>query len=226
MATTQATIGEKTPEYMWADGTGGRVHLPDVHRNIHEALPDARLIFSLRNPVERAISAVNHCIRYGRVHPLQGVDELLLGRKQHLLHGYGVLEMGYYARFLEAYLELFDREQILILIFEEGIVQEPVLTLSQVCSSLGVDPSFQFTALSQRDNRYHTSTLRLLLDYYAPFLRPLTRRIDRYPPQRRPLRPSDHTLRALYRLHEQENERPYSLLGRRIPSWDMPSALR
>jgi len=216
--TTETAIGEKSPEYMWANGSGRDSHLPNVHRNIHSALPDVKLIFSLRNPVERAISAVNHHIRRGRVHPFCPIDQLLLGSKKHLLEGRGILQKGYYAQLLEAFFELFDRQQVLILIFEEDIVQDPALGLRKACRFLDVDPSFEFTALDQRNNRYRASTLRLLVNYYLPSLSERFRRIDHHFPQRKPSRPSEGTIRALYDLYAPENERLFSLLGRRIPS--------
>lgn len=63
--TEQKAIGEKTPEYLWANGEGWEDHQSDVHQKIFQTLPEAKLIVTLRNPVDRAISAINHIIRSG-----------------------------------------------------------------------------------------------------------------------------------------------------------------
>lgn len=73
--TTETAIGEKTPEYLWANGAGWEDHLSNVHKNLFETLPNARLIITLRNPVDRAISALHHIIRSGRISPLHDINE-------------------------------------------------------------------------------------------------------------------------------------------------------
>lgn len=100
----ETAIGEKTPDYLWANGIGVEGHLPDVHRNIFEALPQANLIVSLRNPAERVISVVNHIMGSGRISPFHKIDDLLTGERKHLVEGHVVIDYGRYYRQLEAYL--------------------------------------------------------------------------------------------------------------------------
>lgn len=133
--TTEKAIGEKTPEYLWANGEGWEDHLSNVHKNLFETLPKAKLIITLRNPVNRAVSAVNHIIRSGRISPLHDINELLVGSKQHLLKGYGIIEKGiYYPQLLE-YQKLYPEKQMLVLIFEE-MIANPQKTLETVCEFL------------------------------------------------------------------------------------------
>jgi hypothetical protein len=215
----EKAIGEKTPDYLWANGIGVEGHMPDVHRHIHEALPGVKLIASLRNPVERAISAVNHIVRTGRISPLHAIDDLLVGGKQALVEGHGVIDYGRYHRQLEAYLEYYDRSQMLILIFEEDIVQNPTLGLKKACDFLGVDPSFEFSGVHEKSNPYRYSKVGLILDYYLSFPRLLTRRVDRFLPAHK-ARPSSAVIRQLYIGYETENEQLFALLGRELPvSW-------
>jgi hypothetical protein len=155
-------IGEKTPSYLWANGKGVGGHLPNVHQNIHQALPHARLIISLRNPVERALSAVNHLIRTGRISPLHRTDDLVFGSKQHLVQGQGLFERGYYYQQIQAYLQYFDPEQILILIFEEDIVEHPEVGLRKVCNFLEIDDSFEFSYLHKKSNAYRYTIVQVM----------------------------------------------------------------
>lgn len=165
----QKAIGEKTPDYLWANGKGVEEHLPDVHLNIYKLLPDAKLILILRNPVERAISAVNHIMRTGRISPLHNIDDLLLGNKKHLIKGHGVIDYGYYYRQIEAYHKYFYPSQILILIFEEDIADSPKIGLEKVCDFLGIDSSFEWKKINDKINQNKTSKFGLTISYYLPF---------------------------------------------------------
>ena len=213
-----AAIGEKTPDYLWANGQGVEGHLPDVHRNLHAVVPDARLIVVLRNPVERAVSAVLHLLRTRRVSPIHSLDDLLVGRGRDLVRGHGVIEYGFYCEQLEAYLELFDRDRMLVLFFEEDVRDDPASTLRRVCAFLGIDPGHPFAEASEGVNVARRSRLGLLADFYLPALGALWRRGDALLPAYRPT-PSDAVLRELYALYDEPNQRLFRLLGRRAASW-------
>ena len=164
-------IGEKTPEYLFANGNAGEGHLPDVHKNLFHNLPDAKLIIILSNPVNRAISAVNHIIRSGRISPLHNIDQLLFGKKTHLLEGHGVIAKGMYYQQIKAYLEFFDQRQLLILVYEEDLIRDSISGIKKVCNFLGADSDFNFTKLEDRINQHNCSRIRMLVDYYLPQLR-------------------------------------------------------
>ena len=211
-------VGEKTPDYLWAHGRGTEGHLACVHENIHRTLPDARLIAVLRDPVERAISAVKHIVRSGRVSPRHSLDDLLLGGASELLAGHGVLEYGQYCHQLEAYRGLFGSDQLLTLVFEEDIVLQPTRGLAEVCRFLEIEPDFSLGESAAAENENRSSRAGLLAGYYLPPLRPLIARLDRRLPGRL-AEPRRETREALYDFYREDNERLFELLGRRIPSW-------
>ncbi len=212
-------VGEKTPDYFWADGRGGEGHMPDVHRLIHRHLPDAKLIVTLKNPVDRAVSAVKHLIRTRRISPLHRMDDLLAGKRSGLLEGFGIFEVGRFFTLLTAYLEFFMRDQILVLFFEEDIVQRPHEGLKKVCAFLEIDDSFRFSGSTQRVNRFNSCKLHLIARYYFPVLSPLTSVLGRLLPES-DYPPSESVLRHLYGFYNEENRRLFDLLGRECPeSW-------
>ena len=217
-AAGHAAVGEKTPDYLWAHGRGVEGHLPCVHENIHRTLPDVRLIAVLRDPVERAISAAKHILRSGRISPRHSLDDLLLGPASDLVAGHGVLEYGQYAHQLEAYRELRGSDRLLVLVFEEDIVQQPTRGLTQVCHFLEIEPLLSADELPAAENENLSSRAGLLAGYYLPRLRPLVARLDRRLPGRL-AGPSPETRDALYDFYREDNERLFELLGRRIPSW-------
>lgn len=213
-------VGEKTPDYLYAGGRGLEDHLPEVHRHVHAALPHAKLIAILRDPVERAVSAVNHLMRTHRVPPSANADRVLKGDLRHIADGHGVLDYGRYARQLDAYLELYGDGQLLVLVYEEAIVAQPEVGVRAACRFLGA-ADFAFPRLHERHNEPQRTMTQLRTAYRVPLLRPLLRGAG----ARRlgaPLRarPTPPVLRRLYELYAEDNERLYALLGRRIPAWD------
>lgn len=209
-------VGEKTPDYFWPNGKGGEGHDPDVHRHIKRYMPDGQFLLILRDPVRRAISAVNHLLRTHRVSPLPPVDDYLVGKKRHLADAHGVIDYGFYQKHLDAYLELFDRKQFLVLIAEEATVQ-PAPAFKAACSFLGV-ADFSFSGVRERVNAPKRSKPRLAVDYYLPFLRGVSRGLDkRFKAE--PLQPRAATIETLRVMYADENERLYKFLGRRPEEW-------
>ncbi len=213
-------IGEKTPDYLWANGNGVEGHLPFVHKNIYNTLPEARLIVILRNPVERAISAVNHIIRSGRISPLHNIDDLLTGKKKHLVEGHGVIDKGRYYNQLKAYCEYFDLKQILVLFFEDEVEQNPALGLRHVCDFLNINPDIEFADKYSKFNEFGSSRLGLVIKYYLPFMKLLSKVLNLFFPSPK-ARPNQETVSKLYEIYRDQNEKLFDLLQRKPASWTM-----
>lgn len=219
-ASSEKAVGEKTPDYYWTGTAGAEDHLPDVHRNIYDLLPDVRLLLVLRNPVDRAISAVNHIVRSGRVSPRFSADQLLVGEKRHLVEPHGVIDYGRYIKHIEAYLEIFQRKQLRILIFEEDVVRHPEEGLAKATRFLGIDPAFSFPEVRTKVHAPSVSLMGLYARYYVPWIRPLVDAADAVIGSREgTLRPRDETVEKLYLTYEADNERLFEFLGREIEPW-------
>ena len=219
-ASDYKAVGEKTPDYIWANGNGVEGHLPDVHKNIADVLPEARLIVVMRNPVTRAISAVNHIVRSGRISPFMSIDDLLLGRRRHMVEGHGVLDYGFYFRHISSYLEHFNQDRMLFLIYEEDVISDPDSGLRKVCTFLGIDPNHVFNEMRAKVNSPRRSRIGMAAGYYLPMLRGKIRKLEMLMPLGNAyFRPNDRTIKALYRLYAEENEKLFSFLGRRVPDW-------
>lgn len=212
-------IGEKTPSYLWVTGERRRTHLPHVHRRIHALLPDARLIAILREPVARAVSSARHHIRVGRVPPRIGLDALLVGAHRDLAEELGIIDMGRYARALEAYLELYDASQLLILVYEEDVRGDPAAGLQRACGFLGIDPSFPFRDAARPVGRHRTTAVGSYLRRYVPGARRfgLAQWADRHCAELPGPRPE--TLARLRAEYAADNARLAALLGRVPAGW-------
>jgi hypothetical protein len=223
-ATARQTIGEKTPDYIWANGDGVEGHHPDVHKNLHTHLPEAKLIVLLRNPVDRAISAVKHIIRSGRVSPRHSLDDLLVGDKHDLVSGHGVLEYGYYSKHLGAYLDLFSRSQILLLFFEEDVVEAPREGFEKALRFLDLPRSEEVEGIQEKVNADKMSLLEMYVKYHVPRLVGVVRRLrPLFPWKMSP--PSEKTITWLYDHYADHNRQLAELLDRPLPeSWKASDA--
>ncbi|HET9908870.1 MAG TPA: sulfotransferase, partial [Anaerolineales bacterium] len=101
-------------------------------QRIHDAIPNVKIVASLRNPADRAFSGF--LMRTRRGEPVKGFYEELTADASH------VRESLYHKR-LKRYFDLFPRDQIKIIIFEE-FRKNPAQTLVDLFSFLGVDPNF------------------------------------------------------------------------------------
>lgn len=210
-------VGDKTPDYLWTTSNGAKQHVAGSHERIYDAYPDTKLVVTLRNPVNRAVSALNHFIRRGHVSPLHGIDALLFGDKQSEVEGRGIIERGFYFRQLEAYLRLFDRDQILVLILEEDIFRSPRETLRRLYRFLGIEEDVKKTELDRKQGDHYLSLPGLLLQYYL-LPKAVVQLLDRPLPSIK-LHPSPDTVLRLYDLYEEKNKKLFDLLGRRPSSW-------
>jgi hypothetical protein len=91
--------------------------------------------------------------------------------------------------------------------------------LRQVCRFIGVDPSFPFTEPG-KVNAYRSSRFALYANYYLPVLRRIVRRVDRWLPPGPQPQASSSTVDRLRESYAKDNERLFTLLGRRIEAWD------
>lgn len=113
----------------------GYFHRPEAPSQIKSTIPDARIIFILRNPVERAFSHYWQEIKKGT--SLPPFDEAV--RKQHpTIQRH--LHISAYAEHLAAFYKEFHSAQILLLLFDD-LVQSPRSVVNCAYEHIGVDPA-------------------------------------------------------------------------------------
>lgn len=124
-AESHAVVGEASVFYSYLPLA------PGVAERIHRFNPDARFIYLMRDPIERALSHYWHNVRYfGEYRPL---DAAIRGDIQYL-------EVGNYAAQLAEYYRFFDRSKILALTFE-ALTEDPAATMATVFDWLGIGPA-------------------------------------------------------------------------------------
>jgi len=127
-------IGEASVRYLYTPGTAAR---------IHAALPDARLVVMLRDPVKRLYS--HYCMnRQFGLEPLP-LMSAVEAESSRVAAGWGYdwhyAGVSSYAGQLCEYLKYFPREQLGIFLFED-FAKDPVRIVQAICAFLEVDTQF------------------------------------------------------------------------------------
>ncbi|MFH0341654.1 MAG: sulfotransferase [Chromatiales bacterium] len=139
-------VGEISPSYF---------HEPLVPSRVESYLPHVKILLSLRDPVERAISNHKHQVRTGL---FRGVD---LSFEAGLANNPMYIEQGLYATHLSKWFEYFPRDQILVVLFED-ILADPLAVAHAVYTFVGVDSDHRAQALNRKSNESHIIRYPLL----------------------------------------------------------------
>ncbi len=165
--------GEMTPAYSILDSE-------DIAQ-IKKINPDIKLIFLIRNPIDRAWSAIRYLKDRGYLDvKLDSSKEIIAALKQPRM-----ILRGDYERTIDAYLEHFDSSQILVG-FYDAIQNDPVTLMSEITTFLGVE-SFEEDCMktkryvnkspqSQMPNRVRD----YLLETYSPLINRLAMTFGSY----------------------------------------------
>jgi hypothetical protein len=169
--------GEATPYYLFH---------PLAAARMANVLPKVKLILMLRNPVDRTYSHYNHMLRVGR-EPLpfeeaiaaeperiNGEDEKIVADPNYstFMHGhYSYLARSRYVEHLPRWLEVFPREQILILPSEEQ-TRAPAVTFQKALDFLGLNAwqpkNFEIFKRGSYE-KMPVDTRKKLVNYFRPY---------------------------------------------------------
>jgi len=137
-SSTRATLarGEISPSYFSDAAAPARAA---------QYLPEAKILLSLRDPVERALSNHRHEVRVGH---FKGPDfSFEAGLKNNPMY----VEQGMYATHLRNWLRHFPRDNILVILTDD-IDADPLAVCRSTFRFLGVDEAYVPSGLTDRYN--------------------------------------------------------------------------
>lgn len=131
----QKIIGTLTPEYLFD---------PATPKAIHETFgPDVKLIGILRHPVDRAYS--HYLMSLSRGDEELGFSEAIEKEEERLkgdefdIETFSYISRGRYAEQVQRYVDLFPKENLLWLSYENDLSKQPEQTIARVQEFLGVE---------------------------------------------------------------------------------------
>ena len=131
----EKAIGEASPEY---------IYNKKATALIKKEIPNVKIIAILRQPVERAYSNFLHTKRAGR-EPLDDFKKAFALEDERINEHWSPLyhykSKGFYFKQLQRYFDLFPKDNIRILLFED-VIKNPILTTQEIFKFLNVDTNF------------------------------------------------------------------------------------
>jgi hypothetical protein len=140
-------VGEFSVRYLF---------FPGVPERLKRVLPHAKLLVSLRNPIDQVYSNYWHLQRQNFNLPdaadaPRSIEEAVRDHREFLLGP------ARYATHLARWLEYFPREQLLVLRYDD-ILESPEAVLHKVFAFLEVDPDFQPPSLTEKGSAVRQGT--------------------------------------------------------------------
>jgi hypothetical protein len=195
-----------------------------THERLYDYNPDLKLVYIMRQPVDRVISHYTH--NFVRSIDTKPPEEAVFDSPAYVNRSrYGVQ--------VRPYLELFGPENVLLLIFEE-YTDDQIATLEQIARFLNIDPApFADTDTTPRHQsvgqpylRYesvrqitHSDAFQKVRNIIPAAIRqPIRHRLFSNKIDEKP-HFSVETRQALWRLLEDDVRTVESLLGRRLDQW-------
>lgn len=143
---------------------------------VHRITPGAQIIVVVRDPISRAVSALNWLVRRGLL-PETTVEEGLLAAVQaSCAHDSSavplfaeIIDRGYYDCQIERYLEFFPPDRFCVVLYE-SIAANPAIVIEQIYRFLGVATGYRPPSLLAQPKR----------SSYSPSLNRIERMLPRW----------------------------------------------
>ncbi|MBZ8180601.1 sulfotransferase family protein [Oscillatoria salina] len=160
--------GESSPNYT------NYPRWENVPERMYSVIPQAKLIYILRDPVERIIS--NYIHQYATGKETRSINEALANFEDNSY----ISRSSYYSQ-LEQYLKYFPEKNILVITLE-NLSNQPQLTLEKVGHFLNIEPEFDF---SQTTKTLHSSVFKRRKNKWGELLSQtnLFKKIKKMPPE-------------------------------------------
>lgn len=198
-----------------------------VPQRAHAVLgPQLKLIYLVRNPLQRTISHHHHAFSYGRA--ARSIDEAVRSDP-------AFIQYSCYAMQVEPWLATFSPDNLRIILFEEYIRDRP-RTIESLSTFLGLEPRPDLVQSDKIFNRAEDRTARVgtverlrrsavyrrFLRHVLPFdLKDRIRAavLPKAPP--RPDPPTPDTIAIILNGVRDDAARLAAIMGRRAPLWDL-----
>lgn len=144
----------KTGALIFGEKSTSYIEVEKAAERISRSFPSARIVFTLRDPVERAISNYWFSVKNGfETLPISDAFLVEEKRRQHYdaskvsVSPYAYLKRGCYIEYIEIYERYFPAYQIHIMIYEQMINSDQ--PLHDLYSFLGVETTFRPSVLNR-----------------------------------------------------------------------------
>ncbi|MCD6035921.1 MAG: sulfotransferase [Rickettsiales bacterium] len=136
---------------------------------IYRLFPNLRIIYSVRDPIDRAWSSALMALKRAEMTVDEASDQWFIDH----FHSQGSLARGDYAKCLDNWSSVYPKEQILVLDFED-IKKNPIALLRECSTHIGVDPVFYNQSFrAELDRKIYAGTGEPIRESLLPVLHAL-----------------------------------------------------
>ncbi|MCD6447555.1 MAG: sulfotransferase domain-containing protein [Thermoplasmata archaeon] len=181
----EKAIGEITPSYMYFEKVPKRIFYT-LGNNI-------KLIFILRNPIDRAYS--HYWMSYRRGYEKESFERAIILESERLKKGifeqfhFSYINRGFYAKQIKRYFKYFPQNNCMFIIFEE-FIKCPGKIFREICQFLNISSDFIPPKLNIKSNPTMKPISKTLVDLMnnSKIIRSLGKLIIPYKPFRKYIR--------------------------------------
>ena len=183
---------ERNKNYITGEGTVGYLYQFYVPQRLYATFPKTKLIVLLRNPVERTIS--DYYMRVRSKQEYLSLPEALMqedkrresqpfteqssGNHLNIFAHYSYLKPGLYVDQLQRWMQIFPREQFLIL-RSEDLFANPDIAVNQVFKFLGL-PEHHLSEYPQHRAGKYSPVSPEIREALAEYFRPYNQQLEQY----------------------------------------------
>ena len=158
-AKANAKCGEVTPSY-------SMLEVEDIQK-VYKINPDMKIIFMMRNPIERAWSGFLHSLKVGN----RNYEEMSESNVISELRSESNVKRGDYLKTIDNWTSVFPEKQFQIFYFED-VVQRPKQMLQDMFAFIGVSDDLAWHTI-ELHKKIHESQKMPLPEKYREFLQSL-----------------------------------------------------
>lgn len=160
----EKAIGEIDPEYMYFE------YVPErIYKHLGS---DIKLIFMLRNPVDRAYS--HYWMSYRRGYETETFEKAIELEKKRIAldefhkNHFSYISRGFYAEQIKRYLKFFPKENMFFVIFEEDFLAKREQTIKKLLNFFQISDNYALN-LNIKSNPVSMPRFKMLRDFiYKP----------------------------------------------------------
>jgi len=204
-------IGEKTPTYSY---------LPSVPKRIYDTTPNAKLIWILRNPIDRAYSNYLHALS-GSVEWMSFENAIKKEPKRiekNIFKGYR--ERGIYHQQIERFLKYFPNNQMYYLLFED-LIKNPKTEVNRLLDFLGTSNHKNISLKLPHKNKSSFPRFPILQYGVRKFLGKnnlIYKGVSRWTVKKKKI--SDELRIQLREFYKPHNEKLSEMIGKDLSIWN------
>lgn len=195
-------FGHKAGAVVYGEKSTSYIEIESSAQRIATLIPDAKIVFVLRNPVERAISNYRFSVKHGVEQASLAEAMYHEGHRRHnydptkiSVSPFAYLQRGRYIDYINMYERYFTPERIHIMIYEQ--MTSDIRVIQRLYAFLGVDVTYTSNTRGEVINANDSES--------APAL-------------------DDALLRYLYDYFAESNQQLFVRLGYDVPAWAPPLA--